>query len=145
MRWFLQRIASLLRRTPRGTGAAAEEAAARWLERERGFRLFARNWRNPVDRREEIDLVARDGDVLVFVEVKARARGALVPGYHAVDRRKKQVLRRAITAYLRSLSRPPRTFRLDIVEVAPSAAGDVTAPEIRHFENVPLFPKHFRP
>jgi putative endonuclease len=145
MRWLLQRLASLLTRAPKGTGDAAEAAAARWLERERGFRIVARNWRNPGDRREEIDLVARDGEVVVFVEVKARARGALVPGYHAVDRRKKQVLRRAITAYLRSLGRPPQTFRLDIVEVTPSAAGDVTAPEIRHFENVPLFPKHFRP
>ena len=111
---------------------------------ERGFRVIARNWRNPADRREEIDLVARDGEVLVFVEVKARARGALVPGYHAVDLRKKRVLRRAATAYLRSLGRSPRTFRLDVVEVATSA-GDAGLPEIRHFENVPLFPKHFRP
>ena len=53
------------------------------------------------------------------------------------------VLRRAIAAYLRSLERKPRTFRFDVVEVtlAP-AAGAV--PEILHFENVPLFPKHFR-
>ena len=37
----------------------------------------------------------RDRDVLVFVEVKARRAGALVPGYYAVDRRKRKVLRRA--------------------------------------------------
>jgi len=118
---LLQRILAFLGRAPRGTGAVAEEEAARWLERERGFRVVARNWRNPADRREEIDLVARDGEILVFVEVKSRARGALVPGYHAVDRRKKAVLRRAITAYLRALVPPPRTFRLDIVEVTPLA------------------------
>ncbi|MFM1748241.1 MAG: hypothetical protein RLZZ188_1907 [Verrucomicrobiota bacterium] len=141
---LLQRILAFLGRAPRGTGAVAEEEAARWLERERGFRVVARNWRNPADRREEIDLVARDGEILVFVEVKSRARGALVPGYHAVDRRKKAVLRRAITAYLRALGPPPRTFRLDIVEVTPPAAG-AGVPEVLHFENIPLFPKHFRP
>lgn len=124
-------------------GDRGERLAAEWLGRERGFAVTARNWRNPRDRREEIDLVARDGEVLVFVEVKTRTPGALVPGYHAVDRSKKQVLRRAIAAYLRSLERKPRTFRFDVVEVtlAP-AAGAV--PEILHFENVPLFPKHFR-
>jgi len=141
---FLRRLLSS--RPPRNPdpGAAAEEAAARWLGIERGFRIVARNWRNPEDRREEIDLVARDGEILVFVEVKSRARGALVPGYHAVNRRKKNVLRRAISSYLRRLGDKPRTFRLDIVEVVPGIAGK-GPPEILHFENIPLFPKHFRP
>ena len=125
-------------------GARAERAAAEWLERERGFRIAARNWRNPEDRREEIDLVARDREVLVFVEVKARARDALVPGFYAVNRRKKHVLRRAITAYLRRLGEKPRTFRLDVVEVIPAAGGH-GPPEVLHFENIPLFLKHFRP
>lgn len=142
---LLERLFRLLTRAPRDAGAAAEVAAARWLERERGFRSVARNWRNPADRREEIDLVAWDGEVLVFVEVKARARRALVPGYHAVDRRKKAVLRRAIAAYLRNLHRAPRTFRFDIVEVTPGVEADAGALEISHFENIPLFAKHFRP
>lgn len=141
---FLRRLFALPPRGNRDTGAAAEETAARWLERERGFRIAARNWRNPDDRREEIDLVALDGEVLVFVEVKARARNALVPGYYAVNRRKKTVLRRAITAYLRRLRDKPRTFRLDVVEVVP-AAEVKGPPEVLHFENIPLFPKHFRP
>ncbi|MFM7751212.1 MAG: YraN family protein [Opitutaceae bacterium] len=141
---FLRRLFALTPSGNREAGAAAEEAAARWLEKERGFRIAARNWRNPDDRREEIDLVARDGDALVFVEVKARARHALVPGYYAVNRRKKSVLRRAITAYLRRLREKPRTFRLDVVEVVPAAKG-MGPPEVLHFENIPLFPKHFRP
>lgn len=92
-----------------GTGARGEELAEAFLRRERGYRIVARNWRNPRDRREEIDLVCRDGDVLVFVEVKARAAAALVPGYFAVDRRKKAVLRRACSAFLRGLTVPPHT------------------------------------
>ena len=106
--------------------------------------MVARNWRSPRDRRDEIDLVCRDGDALVFVEVKTRTAGALVPGYYAVDGRKKRVLLRTAKAYLARLREKPRTFRLDVVEVAlPGGAADA-APEIRHFENVPLFPKNFR-
>lgn len=123
------------------TGDQGERSAAAFLAG-RGWRILARNWRSPRDRRDEIDLVCRDGDVLVFVEVKTRAAGALVPGYFAVDGRKKKVLRRAATAYLRALRPPPATFRLDVVEVS---ARDGFPPEIRHFENVPLFSKHFRP
>jgi putative endonuclease len=123
-------------------GARGEQWAAEWLRRERGFAIVARNWRAPRDRRQEIDLVGRDGEVLVFVEVKARAAGALVPGFYAVDQRKKRVLRRAIDAYLARLASPPRTFRFDVVEVAGGADG--AEPEILHFENVPLFSKHYR-
>jgi putative endonuclease len=84
--------------------------------------------------------VCRDREALVFVEVKTRAAGARVPGYFAVDERKRRALRRACQAYLRLLRRRPRTFRLDIVEVE-LAGGE---PIIRHFENVSLFSKHFR-
>jgi putative endonuclease len=124
------------------SGARGEAVAAAFLRREHGFELVAHNWRNPRDRREEIDLVARDGAVLVFVEVKTRAVGARVSGYHAVNARKKSVLRRAATAYLRTLVAPPDTFRFDIVEVAFPAGAE---PEVWHYANVPLFPKQFRP
>lgn len=124
-----------------GAGAQAERCAADWLQRHRGFKIVARNWRNPHDRRDEIDLVCLDGDVLVFVEVKARAVGALVPGYYAVDRRKKKVLRRTFDVYLRALATPPRTFRFDVVEVALAADGNPA--EVLHFANVPLFEKHY--
>src|SRR5476651_2734201 len=88
---------------PAGSGERGERLAADWLRREQGFAIIARNWRSPRDRRDELDLVARDGEALVFVEVKTRAAGALVPGYHAVDARKKTVVRRAAEAYLRRL------------------------------------------
>ncbi len=125
-------------------GAAGERLAAAWLRRERGFAVVARNWRNPRDRRDELDLVCRDAEVLVFVEIKARAAGALVPGYHAIDRRKQEVLRRTIKAYLARLRERPTTFRFDVVEIILPGTGTAAAPEILHFENVPLFSKHFR-
>lgn len=122
-------------------GARGERIAAEWLRRERGFTVVARNWRDPRDRRREIDLVCRDGEVLVFVEVKARAAGALVPGYFAVNAEKKKVMKQAIDAYLKRLATPPRTFRFDVVEVVHGGAGE---PEVLHFENIPLFPKQYR-
>jgi putative endonuclease len=125
-------------------GEQGEELAEDFLRREKGFVIVARNWRNPSDRREEIDLVANDGPTLVFVEVKARAAGAMVPGYFAVNKRKKRVLLRACTAYLRRLQPMPRTFRFDVVEVELPADPNAR-PRIMHFANIPLFPKHFHP
>jgi len=121
----------------RDIGAAGERAAERFLQERHGFEVVARNWRHG---RDEIDLVCKDGDVLVFVEVKARAAGALVPGYYAVDRRKKKAMRRVIHAFLSALKSRPRTFRFDIVEVEmqPGRADQVLV-----FQNIPLFPKGY--
>jgi len=112
-----------------------------------GYRILAVNWRAPSDRRDEIDLVALDREVLVFVEVKTRAADALVAGHYAVDERKKRVLRRAAYSYLCGLDRPPRSVRFDVVEVAlhkSVESGNASAPVVRHFKAVPLFPKTLR-
>ncbi len=142
--WFKEVWLKVMPEPPRSEASAAgsrgEQAAADYLQRRHGFRIVTRNWRNPRDEREEIDLVARDGDVLAFVEVKTRAAGALVPGYHAVDDRKKRVLRRAVHAYLSALPEQPLTFRFDVVEVSLS---DRLPPQCLHFENIPLFPKGY--
>ena len=121
-------------------GARGERAAADFLQARHGFRIVTRNWRSPRDQRDELDLVCRDGEVLVFVEVKARAEGALVSGFAAVNERKKRALRRAVHAYLSALAHPPRTFRFDVVEVA---LRDGLPPQCLHFANVPLFPKGY--
>lgn len=131
-RWLSQTPAS------RNRGQEGERLAESHLIKSKGFRLIARNWRNPADKREEIDLVMRDGEILVFVEVKTRRAGALVSGFHAVDERKRRVLRRAIRAYLRGLPETPRTYRFDVVEVALPGEAEEGSPEIRHFERVQL-------
>ena len=121
-------------------GARGEQAAADYLQARHGFSIVTRNWRSPRDRRDEIDLVCRDRGVLVFVEVKARAEGALVSGYQAVTERKRRALRRAIHSYLGSLTPPPRTFRFDVAEVTLSERLPV---QVMHYENVPLFPEGY--
>jgi putative endonuclease len=135
-----QRVRPATANAPSGAGAQGETAAADFLRKRHGFTIVTRNWRSPRDRRDEIDLVARDGEVLVFVEVKARDANALVPGYHAIDGRKKRALRRAVHAYLSALESAPRTFRFDVVEVA---LREQLPPQCLHFENVPLFPKGY--
>jgi putative endonuclease len=126
--------------TQAADGARGEKAAADFLTGRRGFSVVVRNWRNPRDRRDEIDLVCSDGKVLVFVEVKARAEGALVSGFLAVDDRKKRALRRAVHAYLGQLTHQPRSFRFDVTEVTLSGR---LPPQVMHYENVPLFPKGY--
>ena len=133
--WF-GRVVDWATRQP-NMGAAGEAAAAAYLTRENGFRVVAKNWRHG---RDEIDLVCRDGEVLVFVEVKTRTAGALVDGFAAVDRRKKRALRRVIRAYLGQLRAKPWTFRFDIVAVEHNAGRMAV---VRHFANIPLFPKNY--
>ena len=118
-------------------GEKGERHAAQFLKREKGFKVLVQNWRSG---RDELDLICRDGAVLVCVEVKTRAVDALVPGYYAVDARKKQALLRAFRSYLKTLSHRPNTFRFDVVEVRLGNSGEVV--RILHYPNVPLSPKH---
>ena len=71
-----------------GFGQKAEDAACRFL-RGRGYDIVARNWRC---RFGEIDIIARDGAVLVFVEVKARSGTGHGGAEGAVNRHKQRRL-----------------------------------------------------
>jgi putative endonuclease len=132
--WWQRPQAALTSR--RQTGDRGETLAAQFLQRS-GYRVLLRNWRNPRDQREELDLVCQQGEALVFVEVKTRAAGAWVSGYHAVDTRKKRALRRAIRGYLQALGpkTQPLTHRFDIIEVELTAGQ---SPRVLHYENVSL-------
>jgi len=115
-----------------GTGTAGdrgERLAAAWLRRERGFTIVARNWRSPRDRRDEIDLVARDGAVLAFVEVKTRGSDRFGAAADAVGREKQRHLASCAREYLRLLGNPRIPVRFDVVEVYMDEAG--TADEVR--------------
>lgn len=77
-------------------GARAEALAASFLEA-RGLTILERNWRC---RFGEIDLIARDADTLVFVEVRARSGGAFGGAAASIDRAKQRKLAAAATLYL---------------------------------------------
>lgn len=118
-------------------GKFGEDLAADYCQRELGYRVIIRNW---TYKKDEIDLICKDGEVLVFIEVRARSEDALVSGYHSVDRNKKAILRRACRHYLRRLKDPPRHFRFDIIDVSICKEGEG---DVRHYSNVSLFNKHF--
>ena len=84
-------------------GGAAEEAAARFLERN-GLAIVARNYRT---RLGEIDLVARDGATLVFVEVRMRSSERFGGGAESIGWRKRSRIVAAARQYLSRLRREP--------------------------------------
>ena len=108
----------------RTTGSVHEKQAAAFLER-KGFSILARNYRC---RSGEIDIVAKDGAYLVFVEVKYRATGRSGSALEAIDRKKANQVRRTAAVYLYENHYPEDTpCRFDAVGID----GD----EICHMEN----------
>lgn len=102
------------RRTPRQIlGARGEKAAAKYLRR-RGYKILLKNFHS---RKAEVDLIARDKDWLVFVEVKTRKTEQFGLPSEAVEREKQRNLSKAALDYLRLLGNPRIHFRFDIVEV----------------------------
>ena len=93
-------------------GAKAEAKAARYLA-DRGLRVVARNYRT---RQGEVDLVARDGATLVFVEVRARSWSAFGGAAGSVDARKQRRIAAAARHYLRRLGAEP-ACRFDVLTV----------------------------
>jgi putative endonuclease len=91
-------------------GKAAESAAESYLAG-KGFRIVDRGWRA---RFGEVDLIALDGDTLVFVEVKARSSGAFGPAEAAVDARKQGRIVKTALAYLQR-RRHEGPVRFDVV------------------------------
>ena len=112
------------------SGLWGEEMAEKFLKK-KGYRILGRRVR--VGRRDEIDLVARAGEVLVFVEVKTRRDEEFGRPVSAVDREKQRALSRAAIHYLKALRFPKINFRIDVIEVV-GAPGSASAPMIRHLE-----------
>ncbi|MDO8433454.1 MAG: YraN family protein [Candidatus Binatus sp.] len=103
---------------PMPLGARGERAAENHLKRH-GYRIVARNFRAAG---AEIDLVAMDGDTLVFVEVKTRRSFGAGAPEEAVDERKQSRLRRAGEAFAIQYRVGERAMRFDIVAVDASGA-----------------------
>jgi putative endonuclease len=96
------------------TGIRGEEDAYFYL-RSLGYIIVARNFRSPRCR-GEIDIIAWDGDVLCFIEVKTRTSLEIKPGAAAVDRHKRREIAEVAREYLRRVP-PSCQWRFDIVSV----------------------------
>ena len=95
-------------------GALGEDLACRELTRE-GLKVLYRNFRGP--HGGEIDVLCRDGDILVFVEVKTRRGEGFGRPAAAVDAEKERLLAKGAQAWLRMLSIETPVLRFDIVEL----------------------------
>lgn len=109
-------------------GALGERAAKQHLQR-LGLKFLTANFRSA---RGEIDLIFRDGDCLVFVEVKTRSSEDWGRPAAAVNARKRRLLSQTALDYLRLLPNPRVKIRFDIVEVL---IADGAVREVRHLPN----------
>ena len=106
-------------------GDLGEKAAEEMLAAQ-GYRIVARKHRCP---RGEVDLVAEQGDLLVFVEVRTRASVVFGAPEETVGAAKQQRLVRAARDFLARWRGPPRSARFDVVAVVDEPAG----PRLTHF------------
>ena len=113
-------------RPPRTVGQQAEDAAAKYLRR-KGYRIVARNVRAG---RNEIDIIARDGKTLVFVEVRSRTAEDDFAPEDSIGPVKQRHVRRAAEYYLARLKGPTPECRVDVIAVL-MLAGE--PPRIRHY------------
>jgi putative endonuclease len=138
---FVQRLQQWWQRRPKPLhlvhGELGERVARKHLRR-LGMKFLTANFRTP---RGEIDLIFRDRDCLVFVEVKTRSSEEWTRPAAAVNAERRGRLTRAGLDYLRLLKNPAIKVRFDIVEVL-LAAGAVR--EIRHLPNTFEMQKPFR-
>ncbi|MBO6101632.1 MAG: YraN family protein [Opitutales bacterium] len=129
---LLRRIFGFFRRK-KNIGQIAEDAAAKFLKKEKGLKILARNYRKG---RYETDIIAFDkpGRVIVFAEVKCRPVYAKVRGFFAAaSKRKKECLKKSAKAFLRESRAFGMGYRFDVIEVEHD--GNQKIVEIRHIEN----------
>ena len=118
-------------------GRLGERAARKHLRRA-GMKFLTANFRSP---RGEIDLIFRDDDCLVFVEVKARSSDAWTRPAAAVNEQRRRRLSRTALDYLKLIRQPPVKIRFDIVEVL---LRDGAVREVRHLPNTFALSRPYR-
>lgn len=114
--------------TTRATlGAKGETLAAEYLERQ-GFVILERNARL---QHKEIDIIARDGRTVVFVEVKTRSSDAYGVAEESITKSKLRHLETALHWY--SQAHNLTNVRIDAIAITATTAGKA---KLRHFKNL---------
>ncbi len=102
-------------------GARGEKLACGFLRRQ-GYKILYRNFR--ARHGGEVDIVCRDGDTLVFVEVKTRRHDDLVRPSEAINAAKRKLISRGALAWLQLLDNPEILSRFDVVEIVLAENGE---------------------
>ena len=114
-------------KTPARFGKSSERLAADFLHR-LGYRIIERNYRTALG---EIDIIARDGDTIVFVEVKARRSRRYGPAKGALTAAKRRTISRVALLYLKTTCQSGARARFDVVAIDTAPPG----PEIELIKN----------
>ena len=112
------------------TGLWGEKQAENYLK-QLGFKILGHRIR--VGKKDELDVLARDGECLVFVEVKTRRNKDFGRPVSAVDQKKRFRMSRAAVRYMKTLRKKPDFFRFDVVEVI--GQKDSGVKDIHHIPN----------
>ena len=111
-------------------GKWGEDLAADYLQR-KGYTIIERDWKSG---RRDLDIVAKNGDVIVFVEVKTRRNSLYGQPEEAVDYRKLQSLQQAINHYIK-FRHISQEVRFDIISIVGTIGSE---PDIQHIQDVAL-------
>lgn len=103
----------ILQTTRKKLGEWGENVAQSYLI-DHGYQVIGRNFRSPYG---EMDIIARDGSVWCFIEVKTRKNRRYGPGYHSVNRRKQNHLIQTAEFYLISNNLSNVPLRFDIISI----------------------------
>jgi len=107
-------------------GSKGEDIAAEFLKSS-GYRIISRNYKTPIG---ELDIIAKDGDTLVFVEVKTRSSDAFGYPFEAVGAHKRHKLKNLAMLYLKN-QKKNCAVRFDVVSITLSSMEK----EIEHIKD----------
>jgi len=99
--------------TKREEGIRGEDRATKFLQK-KAYKIIEKNFRSPFG---EIDIIARDGDSLVFIEVKKRNTPFFGSPFQAITDKKKQHIIRSAMYYLKNQKAPDVRMRFDVVGI----------------------------
>ena len=111
-------------------GKWGEDLAADYLQR-KGYTIIERDWKSG---KRDLDIIAQDGNVIVFVEVKTRRNRLYGEPEESVDYHKLQNLQQAISHYLK-FKHIRQEIRFDIISIVGTVETD---PDIQHIQDVTL-------
>lgn len=111
------------------TGRRGEDEAARFLSG-RGYRIVTRNFHS---RYGEIDIIAENGDYIVFAEVKTRVKGSMLLPREAVDAKKQSRIIMTAKMYLSCHDIGKLQPRFDVIEVTTGSNSEIK--KINNIEN----------
>ena len=111
-------------------GKWGEDLAADYLQR-KGYTIIERDWKSG---KRDLDIIAQDGNVIVFVEVKTRRNRLYGEPEESVDYHKLQNLQQAISHYIK-FKHIRQEIRFDIISIVGTVGTD---PDIQHIQDVTL-------